>query len=227
MNRPTLLLFDIDGTLVAAGGAGRRGLERAFDAYCQRADACDAIRFAGMTDPLIIQEALAGLGLPFSHEVCDAILSLYIEFLIEELQRSDTYQVLPGVRTLLHSLAQRPDYAIGLGTGNIEAGARAKLEPAQLNHHFTFGGFGSDHMDRAELIRRGAERGAARLGRPLSDCRTLIIGDTPRDIAAAHAIGAQCLAVTTGNYTTDALTEAEWIVPHLGDPVALDVLLGR
>ena len=99
--------------------------------------------------------------------------------------------------------------ALGLGTGNVEAGARAKLARVALDGAFAFGGFGDDHEDRALLVRAGAERGAARLDRPLDACRVVIIGDTPRDVAAARAIGAECLAVATGGATAEVLRAAE------------------
>ena len=94
-----------------------------------------------------------------------------------------------------------------------------KLAPVGLNDYFAFGGYGSDHGERQHLIRIGAERGAARLGRPREECRVVVIGDTPKDIAAAQAIGAECLAVATGSYTVEALLAAgaTWAMTDLSD----------
>jgi phosphoglycolate phosphatase-like HAD superfamily hydrolase len=95
--------------------------------------------------------------------------------------------------------------AVGLGTGNVREGARLKLGRVGLFEHFDFGGYGCDAEDRAEVIRIGAERGASALGRTLSECRVVVIGDTPKDVAAAQAIGAECVGVATGSYSVDAL----------------------
>jgi phosphoglycolate phosphatase-like HAD superfamily hydrolase len=123
--------------------------------------------------------------------------------------------VLPGVLELLDALEGSRGVALGLGTGNIEAGARIKLTPARLSERFAFGGFGCDAEDRAELLEAGARRGAAALGAARARCRVVIIGDTPLDVAAAHAIGAECLAVATGNFDVDALQGAERVVERL------------
>jgi phosphoglycolate phosphatase len=80
-----------------------------------------------------------------------------------------------------------------------------ELSRVGLHERFAFGGFGSDHETHSELIRIGAERGAALLGAPLSACRVVVIGDTPKDIAAARAVGAESLAVATGSFSTAAL----------------------
>jgi phosphoglycolate phosphatase-like HAD superfamily hydrolase len=121
------------------------------------------------------------------------------------------------VRARLAELATRERIAIGLGTGNVEHGARLKLAPLELADAFAFGGYGSDHEDRAELIAIGADRGAARLGRARADCRVVVIGDTPKDVAAAQAIGAESIAVATGLFAVDELrtTGASVVVPDL------------
>jgi phosphoglycolate phosphatase-like HAD superfamily hydrolase len=117
--------------------------------------------------------------------------------------------------------------AMGLGTGNVEVGARVKLARAGLADRFTFGGFGSDHEDRAELIRIGAERGAQHLGRALGACRVVVIGDTPKDVRAAQAIGAESFAVATGPFSTEQLarTAPTHVFEHLGAPGAIEALL--
>jgi phosphoglycolate phosphatase-like HAD superfamily hydrolase len=102
----------------------------------------------------------------------------------------------------------RRGVAIGLGTGNVERGARIKLGRVGASDRFRFGGFGCDAEDRAELIGVGADRGAAMLGAPRSACRVVVIGDTPRDVAAAQANDAECIAVATGHYDVESLTDA-------------------
>ncbi len=205
---PTVLLFDIDGTLLRAGGAGRRALDRAFDTLWNRPDACDHIQFGGMTDPLIAHEAFAFIQEPDTPENHARLFSTYLGYLEEEIARSQTYQILPGAPEILAKVSGIPNVAIGLGTGNLEQGARVKLARANLNHWFSFGGFGSDHHDRGEMIKIGAQRGASSLNTTLEQCRVVIIGDTPRDVAAAQYIGAECFAVTTGSWEREALESA-------------------
>jgi phosphoglycolate phosphatase-like HAD superfamily hydrolase len=116
--------------------------------------------------------------------------------------------VLPGVPEILARLKERGGCAVGLGTGNIRRGAEIKLARGGLHQHFAFGGFGCDHEDRAELLRIGAERGAARLGRPRAACRVVVSGDTVRDVQAALAIGAACIGVGTGGIALAELLQA-------------------
>jgi phosphoglycolate phosphatase-like HAD superfamily hydrolase len=117
----------------------------------------------------------------------------------------------------------RAGAALGLGTGNIRAGARAKLERVGLFERFAFGGFGDDSENRTELLRVGAERGARALDVSLSECRVVVIGDTPRDVAAAHGIGALCVAVATGGSTAAELvaSAADHVFDNLAQPGAL------
>ncbi|HSO32352.1 MAG TPA: HAD hydrolase-like protein, partial [Labilithrix sp.] len=100
-----------------------------------------------------------------------------------------------------------PKIALGLGTGNVKRGAYAKLARGALDAPFAFGGFGCDAEDRTELLRVGAGRGAAALGVPLADCRVVVIGDTPKDVAAARGIGAECIGVGTGGFAPAALRD--------------------
>ncbi|HWP67561.1 MAG TPA: HAD family hydrolase [Candidatus Limnocylindria bacterium] len=224
---PTVLLFDIDGTLVSMRGAGRRALVRAFEAELGRPDVFDALEFAGMTDPAIVRYGLAAAGVPADAASVARLLAAYVRALEDEVRRSTDCFVHPGVEALLDACAARPEVAIGLGTGNVRPGARAKLERLGLYHRFAFGGFGCDHEERARLIAIGAERGAARLGRPRAACRVVVIGDTPRDVAAAHAIGAEAVAVATSTFDVDTLRAAGAAAfPDLTAPGVLEAVLG-
>lgn len=224
--QPTVLLFDIDGTLISAGGAGRRAVERAFLAECGRADHLDGVMFNGFTDPLIVAAGLELLGQPADPARVTAILTAYLAVLPDELARATAFHVKPGVEALLGALAVRDGCAVGIGTGNLRVGALLKLEHARLAAHFAFGGYACDHADRAELLRVGAGRGAARLGVPLADCRVVVIGDTPRDVAAARAIGAACVGVGTGGCTAEDLRAAgaDVAFDDLTDPGVLAAL---
>lgn len=224
---PTVLLFDIDGTLLSTGGAGRRAIERAFERRCGRRDACAHFSFAGMTDRAIARAGLVAVGEPASEAAIDALLESYLELLAEEVAGAKSYFLHRGIEAALAAVAGRAECAVGLGTGNIEEGARLKLSRVGIHDRFRFGGFGSDHEDRAELLRIGARRGAAELAVPVEKCRVVVIGDTPRDIAAARAIGAESIAVATGPFTADELAphHPTRLFPDLSAPDALAALL--
>ena len=206
MPRPTVALFDIDGTLIVTGGTGRRSVNRAFGKLHGRADACDSFGFDGMTDRLIARTGLTAIGVEVSAEAIDAWLAEYLLALADEVARADgaRFRLLPGMQEAI-SAAQGAGMAVGLGTGNVREGARIKLERVGVHHHFRFGGFGCDAEARSEVLRLGAERGAAELGVPLAQCRVVVIGDTPRDVDAAASIGAECIAVATGSYSVAEL----------------------
>jgi phosphoglycolate phosphatase len=228
----TVLLFDLDGTLINTGGAGRRAMDAAFAKLFGKENAFANFKFDGMTDFAIARAGLKqhhGDDAVIEQAAIDAFLATYFEHLELELPKSDKYVVLPGVAALIESLANLPNVAVGLGTGNIKRGAYAKLVRSRLDGHFAFGGFGCDAEDRIELVRRGAERGAERLGRPLAECRVIVIGDTPKDIAAAKGIGAACLAVATGGYTREDLLahEPAHVSATLAEENVRELLLSR
>lgn len=228
--RPTVALFDIDGTLVSTGGAGRRAIEGAFLQTHGRSQACRDFVFDGMTDRAIARRGLEGIGVEPSEDNILGLLRAYVACLEHEVRAADParYVVHPGTERAVLAARER-GFAVGLGTGNIRDGAKIKLEHVGLFRHFDFGGFGDDHESRPELIRAGAERGASRLSVSLSAARVVVIGDTPKDIVAAQAIGAECLAVATGAWTVEALTEhgATWAFESLEAPGALAALLGE
>jgi phosphoglycolate phosphatase-like HAD superfamily hydrolase len=232
--RPTILLFDLDGTLVSTGGAGRRAIERAFNVlYAERGgarEACGHFSFAGMTDRAIARGGLEALGIAPTEEEIARVLACYVERLDDELApaKAPGFRVLAGVRDVLDRAGARRDVAIGLGTGNVVAGARKKLTVCGLWERFPFGGFADDSEDRAELILAGARRGAERLAQPLAKCRVVVIGDTPRDVAAAEANRFESLAVATGQHPLEELaaTRATLAVKDLSDARAIDALFG-
>lgn len=228
--RPTVLLFDIDGTLVTTGGVGRRALERAFDARYGRRDVFKGVRFDGMTDRAIARMGLVSIGVEPTAEEIDAALADYLHVLEDEVRNADDtkYRLHPGMRAAVEAGLGR-GCAVGLGTGNLKVGARIKLQRVAIHDLFAFGGFGCDHEVRHELIRVGAQRGAERLGVPLTECRVVVIGDTPKDVAAAHAIGAECIGVGTGSFGPAELIAcgAQHAFSDLSAPGALKALLGE
>ncbi len=214
--RPTVALFDIDGTLITCGGAGRTSMERAFGEVLGRSDT-GSFPYGGMTDPAIARQATRAAGHLDEAALLHRVLERYLGHLEGELARSEGYRVLEGVLTLLEALEPHAHVAVGLGTGNLETGARLKLVRGALWHRFSFGGYGSDHEDRARLLARGVERGAAKLGCSVGAVRVVVIGDTPRDVSAARAIGATVVGVTTGSYDEAALAGADLVVSRLDD----------
>lgn len=209
-----LLLFDIDMTLISTGGAGIRALGEAFEVVLGLPQALDGVRPHGKTDPAIVREACVRQGREVTPELVDQVLAAYLSFLEGEVQSSPTYRVLPGVVGLLERLG-RPDVVIGLATGNIEDGARIKLDRGALNRFFGFGGFGSDSEDRTEVVRTAALRGRESRRVEIAPEDTFVIGDTPMDIHAGRTAGFRTIAVASGSYLPDELVQAgaDYVLP--------------
>lgn len=228
MKKPAAVLFDLDGTLLTTGGTGRKAMDAAIREIAGLADGLGTMRLDGMTDRGIVREAVHAHGRTCSEDEIDRVLARYLELLEHGISACAEYTVLPGVVEAVQVLRGR-GLAVGLGTGNVEKGARIKLERSGLNPHLPFGGFGCDAEDRAALLARGVERAEAVAGRKLSGDEVWIVGDTPRDIAAARKIGARVLAVATGHWHVDALREhgPDAVVPDLSHATALGHLGGR
>ena len=205
-----LLLFDVDQTLIFTGGAGLRALDRACRNILAVENATQGISPHGKTDPAIIREILlARVGNDSEIESrLASILESYLFYLKDEVLASERYHVLPGIADILAEMSARADVMLGLATGNVELGARIKLDRANLNQYFKFGGFGSDSEDRTTLVRKAAEAAAMQSGRAASPEDVLVIGDTPRDIEAGRGAGFKTLGVATGHYTVDQLLES-------------------
>jgi phosphoglycolate phosphatase-like HAD superfamily hydrolase len=225
-------LFDIDGTLVSAGGAGRRAFERAVADRCGPGIGVLAeLRLDGMTDRLIVREALRILGQPFEESFCDALLARYVVHLADEIN-GPGYAILPGVVDALDALRAR-GALVALCTGNVVDGARLKLARGGIDRYFDWGasavcGFAADGEERERVVRAALRRASDRLGRAVAPAEALVIGDTPRDVAAAHAAGVPVLGVATGRYAEAELREAgaEHVVPSLAHETARRVLFG-
>ena len=197
-------LFDVDGTLLLTGGAGSKALDLAFWDVLGIRNAMETITCDGKTDGIIIREVLGPLGLDTPENIT-SVCSSYLKHLERTLQTTQNFRLMPGVRSSL-AYIEKNQIPCGLATGNLAAGARLKLERAKLNHYFAFGGFGSDAHERAKLVRRGIER-----GRQLCRSQTVVpvvVGDTPRDVFAAHEAGALAVGVASANFDGQALTEA-------------------
>jgi phosphoglycolate phosphatase-like HAD superfamily hydrolase len=137
----------------------------------------------------------------------DAVIDRYVGYLAEEVAATDRYRVMPGVEGAL-AVLEGAGAVVGLATGNVRRGAQIKLERGDLWRRFAFGGYACDAADRTRLVARGIERGHAHAGRAFEPDETWVIGDTPRDVAAAHGCGVKAIGVATGPHDVDALRNA-------------------
>jgi phosphoglycolate phosphatase len=205
---PLAILFDIDGTLLTTGGAGARSWTWAFETLYGIPADIGGFSEDGMTDPDVAVGTFRGvLGREPSDRELTRLLAAYMERLPREVETSEGYRVFPGVKTLLERLRQK-GYLLGVVSGALEAAAHVKLARGGLTPYFAFGGYGSDSRDRDELTRRAVERAGATLGRSIDAANVSIVGDTPRDIEAAHAVGAVGVGVATGRYSVEDLRSA-------------------
>ncbi|KAA0239762.1 MAG: HAD family hydrolase [Dehalococcoidia bacterium] len=223
-----LVLFDIDLTLVTTNGAGRSAMTGAFQQLFGIANATEGIRFDGRTDRAIFLETLAAHGLASDGgEVYHRAVGGYLDLLPASLDAKGG-RILPGVPELLDAL-QRADIPVGLATGNMRLGARAKLGYFGLWERFATGGFGDNTAFRVDVVREAIEALAAHHGISATAAEAIVVGDTPLDVEAAHLAGARSLAVATGAHQPAALSEAgaEWVLPDLAATErVLEVLLG-
>ncbi len=217
-----LYLFDIDGTLVDTGGAGMRALQEATrEVFGHEGPALD---LAGSTDLGIVGRIHQHFSIESTPERVDAYFQVYLDRLDWNLAHGGfPGRVLGGAADLLVALAARADATIGLLTGNTAGGAAAKMRHFGLASHFPFGAYGCDHADRNRLGPIALERAAVHAGKRFTPEETWVIGDTPKDIACAHAMGARCLAVATGQFSSEQLMEhrADAVVESLGDALGL------
>ncbi|HUF24763.1 MAG TPA: HAD family hydrolase [Vicinamibacterales bacterium] len=205
----TLLLFDIDGTLVLTGKAGLRALNRAFHEAAGIADVFRGMHAAGRTDGYLLEEAARRAGLEMTPALRTALESRYYAILAEEIVHpgEGRKQVMPGVRPLVDLLQQRDDTVLALLTGNYRRSARIKLEHFDLWSPFRFGAFADDSSDRNLLVPVALDR-AREAGHDPHPDRVIVIGDTPLDVECAKAGGVRALGVATGSHTVEQLCEA-------------------
>jgi phosphoglycolate phosphatase len=161
-----------------------------------------------MTDPLIAAIVFrAVVGREGTPEERSKAIGRYLHHLPDTVAASEGYRVMPGVEALLDRLLDQ-GLLLGLVTGNIEAAAHIKLSRAGFNRFFSFGGYGSDSADRAEVTRAALGRGELVSGGILTEGACIAVGDTPRDVKAGHAAGIEVVGVATGRYSVEELREA-------------------
>ena len=205
-----VVLFDIDGTILRSGGVGRIAMERALTKVFGSPGSSE-YRYDGKTDRQIVRETmrLEGRSDEEIDAAMDQLLEQYVVGLHEEFASGKrTVQIFPGVLELLDALEQQSGVTVGLLTGNIVEGAKAKLGAAGIDFsRFKVNAFGSDHEERPELPGIAQLRARHLLGADIAGNRVVVIGDTPADIRCGEAIGARAIGVATGRYTVDELSE--------------------
>ena len=214
-----LVLFDIDGTLLGGAGAGRRALKVALEPHFGPMAHLEHWVFAGKTDPQIYRELLSHMGVSedeMSRRQAD-LLGAYLDQLELEIGSSEACHLKPGIEPLLEALAGESAVTLGLLTGNLERGARIKVDRFGLRPYFKLGAYGSDHADRRELPPIAVQRARELTGRHFQGKQVVIIGDTEHDIKCGAALGVKAVAVATGAYSVDELA------PHGADHVFADL----
>ncbi|HUQ45950.1 MAG TPA: HAD hydrolase-like protein [Gemmatimonadaceae bacterium] len=222
----TVVLFDIDGTILWTDGAGRRAVHRALQEVFG-APPPEGHEFDGKTDPQIVRELMQLAGVSDGHIETGLphAIARYVELLSAELGAVDHGdKVFPGVAALLDVLEARDDVLLGLLTGNVREGAEAKLTAVGIApHRFRVGAFGSDHAERPELPAIARGRAEVLMGKQVPGHKVVVIGDTPADMGCGRGIGARAIGVATGRYTMDDLRacDAAAVFPDLSDTAAV------
>jgi phosphoglycolate phosphatase len=200
-----VLLFDIDGTLIRSGGAGKAAMEAGLKSAFHVNEIHDRVAYSGRTDTGITRELLATHGLDPSDANVERLKSAYLAHLPAMLQQKGG-EVLPGIEAAL--LGERQGAVVGLLTGNIRAGAEIKLRHFGLWEHFPFGGFADGLGDRDDVARHALAEAERYVGRPIDPTDVWVIGDTPLDVKCARVIGAKAVVVQTGWHHRDELVAA-------------------
>jgi phosphoglycolate phosphatase-like HAD superfamily hydrolase len=219
-------LFDIDGTLLSSGGAGKAAMEQGMATAFGVPARADGIPFSGRTDRAIVRDLFSRQGIAHSPENWSRFVAAYLGHLPVCLTTHDG-KVLPGIECLLEMLQERGDVAVGLLTGNLREGARLKLGHYGLFEHFAFGGFGDQHFRRDDVAREALAEVQRHLNCGVDCNRVWVIGDTPLDVQCARAIGARAVAVASGWTSLDELAAAkpDLLLQSLCDPAPLLNLL--
>jgi phosphoglycolate phosphatase len=228
---PRILLFDIDGTLLDPAGEGSVCLRRALEDVYGQCGPIESYDMAGKTDWRIITDLMqmAGLDAETIETALPAAFSAYTRQ-VKASAPTFNMQLLPGVDMLMAQLAGHPEFTLGLVTGNVREAAPPKLQAAGLDPAlFSFGAFGSEHIDRNRLPALALYRLEQQLGIPIERESVLVIGDTPHDITCARYSGVQVLCVATGTYPRRVLAEhnPDYLLDDLADTaVVMEILSG-
>ena len=202
-----LVTFDIDNTLIKNTVGHAQAMAAAIKTIYNVDTSLNIINYHGMTDQEIIIKILTKFDVD-SETVHSGLIKCmdYTQMQFAAMVESEDIKILDGVADLLNTLEQNT-FLLGLVTGNLEKIARAKLEKIGLSHFFKFGGYGSDHTRRAELVRIAVKRAQEQFG--LDAARPLFhVGDAPQDMQAAREAGGIPIGVTTGIFSAEELDAA-------------------
>lgn len=225
-------LFDIDGTLIDTAGAGRDAMLAALAEAFQASSPADGVPFAGRTDRAITSDLFRLNSVEDNDANWERFVAAFVGLLPEHLRHRNG-RVLPGVIDLLDALAAHPSIVLGLLTGNLLEGARLKLCHYRLvdyftNHGVILGGFGDVHHHRDDVASEALAQARQACADAIDVRHVWVIGDTPRDVQCARAIGAKAVAVVTGvhSHADLANTRPDLLLPDLSDPSPLLESLG-
>ena len=219
----TLILFDIDGTLLLSGGAGVTSMVDAGRALFGASFTAEGIDYAGRLDPIIWRMMAERNDVDVDRH--DDFRAAYIARLGERLGTTHHSRALPGAADLVDALHDHARATLGIVTGNYRESGGMKVANAGFElERFTVSAWGDDGATRRDLPRIAMERYAERQAGPIDPSRVVIIGDTPHDVDCARANGCRVIAVTTGpSYSRDDLAahEPDLLVDDLSDTAAL------
>jgi phosphoglycolate phosphatase-like HAD superfamily hydrolase len=218
-----ILLFDIDGTLVRTGGAGKAAMEAGLQTTFGVVELIEGVPYSGRTDRAIARDLLSLHGIEPTPANQTRLQEAYLTHLPQHLHQIGGI-VCPGIGDLLRQLQSRDDVLLGLLTGNVRRGAKHKLGHFGLWEFFACGGFGDEHYDRDDVARQAVTEVTRHLGKPVEAQDVWVIGDTPLDVQCARAIGAKVVAVATGWHSVEELAshQPDFLLGDLANP---DVLL--
>ncbi|MDZ4787470.1 MAG: haloacid dehalogenase-like hydrolase [Blastochloris sp.] len=228
MAEKKLLLWDIDGTLVCTGKAGEAALGLALERCFGIKGSISQVDFRGRTDRRIGAMLLDFHRIDKTAENMHEFMECYLTLLAQELPQREG-KVHIGILDILEKCRINEDYISALLTGNLERGARLKLDHFSVWHYFEFGAFADDSADRNELGPVALQRSVEKTGLSIPPERVYVIGDTPHDIACARVIGAKVIAVATGGYTYEELAaeKPDALFVDFKDPEAFFEVLER
>jgi len=210
--KDTLLLFDIDGTLLTSGNCGKNALDRTFEKMFGVRGAWGNMVPDGKTDLLIGNEiAQQHLKRDLTPSEWKEFTQRYSKHFAEESEHSIYFKTMPGAFKLLEYLSNLPHIHLAVATGNIEAVSWMKLKKVRLHSYFRCGGFGENHAHRKGILNDAQAASQNHFKKKFSKRKTFVIGDTKHDVAAAHMVRFRSIGVHTG---TNRGKDFKIVKPH-------------
>ncbi len=192
-----LILFDIDGTLMASGKGARISITEAMRRVFGKSAKITYQNAAGRTDKLIVLNLMKECGVPEKEVMgkMDEIIDIYISLVRKNMNKDNDITVYDGIPEIVDRLSKDPEALLALVTGNVEEGAEIKLGAAGLWEYFEFGAYGSDSIDRNDLPGVAVQRALEFSGIKFKPEDIIVIGDTAKDVICGKYIGAKTMVV--------------------------------